>query len=239
MKIIMLIGRWFLILTVAVFFISCSSLPVIKNVDPSSMQDIIQQCQRPFVDIPYRFVHTIEAAIPGGGVGTVVGVTVFDPATGQVRSVIMTIEGFVLFDASYEEGEVLVNRALPPFNADHFAGRMMEDVRLIFLAPDGPLADAGLLADGSTVCRYRENQGNIEDVIVHKDDSWEIVKYSSNYEMLRKIRGLSVRDSIPAIVELTAFGFREYSLHMILISAEPIFPDAIPLSPGDTPEDNE
>ena len=234
----MLLGRWFLILIVVVFFLSCSSLPVIKNVDPASKQDIINRCRQPFVDIPYRFVHTIEATIPGGGVGKVVGVTVFDPATEHVCSVIMTIEGLVLFDASYEE-DVRVNRALPPFNADHFAGRMMEDVRLIFLAPDGLLTDAGLLSDGSTVCRYCENQGKIEDVIVHEDDTWEIIKYSDNYEMLRKIRVFSVRDRIPAMVELTAFGFREYSLHMILISAEPISPEALRLRPDEAPEDDE
>jgi hypothetical protein len=226
MKAFMLPGRLFLILMMSVLPVSCSHLPVIKPVDPVAVHDTIQRCRQPFLDIPYRFVHAIEAALPGGGQGTVVGVTVFDPASQIIHSVIMTIEGFVLFDARYEK-RVFVNRAVPPFNAEQFAGNMMEDVRLMFLAPDGRLSDAGVLEDGSTVCRYYGNQDKIVDVIIRADNTWEIGRYSDHHVMLRKIRASSVRDRIPARLELTAFGFREYSLRLNLISAEPVSPDAV------------
>ena len=238
MKAFALHKRCFLILMTAFFIISCSRLPVIKPVDTAMAQDTMRRCHLPFLDIPYRFIHTIEVALPGGNTGTVVGVTAFDPATKTIQSVIMSIEGFVLFDASYEK-EVRVNRAMPPFNAEHFAGYMMDDVRLIFLTPDGRLSDTGVFEDGSTVCRYYVKQNWVIDVIVHKDNTWEIERYSDSHELLRKVMTFSVRDRIPVMVELNAFGFREYTLRLNLINAEPFSPEVLQLRPDDAAEDDE
>jgi hypothetical protein len=221
MKSVMLPGRLFLILMMTALLVSCSPLPVIKPAEPAAVSDTIQRCRRPFLNVPHRFVHAIEVAFPGGRPATVVGVTVFDPASEILHSVIMTIEGFVLFDARYDK-RVFVNRAVPPFNAEQFAGHMMEDIRLIFLAPDGRLSNAGVLEDGSSICRYYGEQDKIVDVIVRPDDTWEIEKYSDKHVIMRKIRASSVRDRIPAMVELTGFGFRQYSLRLNLISAEPV-----------------
>ncbi|MBI4618937.1 MAG: hypothetical protein HY739_02035 [Desulfobacterales bacterium] len=222
MKAFMLFGHRFLILMATVLLISCSSLSVIRHTDPAAAADAIQRCRRPFLDIPYRVVHSIEAALPGGKTGTVVGVTVFDPAAGTIHSVIMTIEGFVLFDARHDKGELRVDRAAAPFDGGHFAAHIMEDVRLIFLAPQGRLADAGLLENGSSICRYYENQDRIVDVVVHQDDTWEIETYRASHERLRKIRAFSVHDRIPGILELTGFESSNYSLRLKLISAEPV-----------------
>lgn len=222
MKDFTLPGRCSLILTLAAFLISCSLLPVIKHADPAAAANALQRCRRPFLDIPYRVVHSIEATLPGGKTGMVVGVTVFDPVAGTIHSVIMTIEGFVLFEARYEKGELRVDRAVPPFDGGPFATHIMEDVRLIFLAPEGRLADAGLLEDGSSICRYYENQDRIVDVVVHQDDTWEIETYRASHERLRKIRAFSVHDGIPGMLELTGFESRNYSLRLKLIIAEPV-----------------
>ncbi len=236
MKSFMLPIRRFLILILILFLISCSRLPIIKPVDQEVLPDIMRRCHQPFVDIPYRFVHAIEVTMPGGGAGTVVGVTVIDPASGTIHSVIMTIEGFVLFDAQYEK-EVLVKRAVPPFNARHFAKYMMEDVRLILLAPQGRITSAGILEDGSTICRYDGSQGKIVDVIVHQDYSWEIGTYSDSHETIRRVNASSVKDWIPALVKLTAFDSWDYSLLLRLIDAEPVSAGAIRLQPGESPDD--
>ena len=222
MKTFILPGRCFLILTLTALPLSCSPLSAIRHTDPAAAADAIQRCRRPFLDIPYRVVHSIEAALPGGKTGTVVGVTVFDPAAETIHSVIMTIEGFVLFEARQEKGELHLDRAAPPFDAGHFAAHIMEDVRLIFLAPEGRLADAGVLEDGSAICRYYENQDRIVDVVVHQDDTWEIETYRTSQERLRKIRAFSVQDRIPGMLELTGFESRNYSLRLKLISAEPV-----------------
>jgi len=219
MKAFAMPGRWVLIVTMMALITSCARLPVIKPVDPAAMPDTRERCRRPFLDSPYRFIHSVEVSFPGGRTGTVIGVTLVDPTEKITHSVIMTIEGFVLFDARYEK-EVRVNRAVPPFDAEQFAGYMMDDVRLMFLAPEGKLADAGVLADGSTACRYHGDKGTTVDVVIHKDGSWNIVTYSNSNELLRKIRAVEVRNRIPGRVELRGFGFREYTLRFKLISAE-------------------
>lgn len=224
MKTYMLPGRWIFIGMMSVFLMSCSILPIIKSGAPAT-PDILHRCRQPFLDRPYRFVHAIEAALSGGGMGTVIGVTVFDPASETIHSTIMTIEGFVIFDARYEK-EVRVHRAVPPFDGEYFAANMMGDIRLMFLAPHEQVSRAGRLEDGSSICRY-VREGRILDVIVHQDDSWEIETYANRQERLRKIRAFTVRNSIPETLELTGFGFREYTLRLKLISAEPLTPEVL------------
>ncbi|HYA15550.1 MAG TPA: hypothetical protein VEF33_14530 [Syntrophales bacterium] len=233
MKYFMLPVRWFSIFILISFLISCSRLPVIKPVDQTVLPDIIKRCHQPFVDTPYRFIHAIEVTLPGGGSGTVVGVTVIDPASEMIHSVILTIEGFVLFDAQYGK-EMRVNRAVPPFNAKDFAEHLMEDVRLILVTPQGRLSRAGVLEDGSTICRYHRDSKKIVDVIIHQDNSWEIGLYSNSYETIRRVNASSIKNSIPTLVKLTAFDAWDYSLLLSLIRAEPVSTEAIQLHPRES-----
>ena len=235
MKLLMLPIRWLSIFISIFLVISCGRLPVIKPVDQTALPDIAKRCYQPFVHTPYRFIHAIEVTLPGGGMGTVVGVTVIDPASEKIHSVIMTIEGFVLFDARYEK-DVRVNRAVPPFNAKDFAKYLMEDVRLILVAPQGQLSQAGVLADGSTICRYhRDNK--IIDVIVRQDNSWEIGVYNDSHETIRKVHASSIRNDIPASIKLTAFDTWDYSLLLRLLSAEPVSEGAVEFNPDESPDD--
>jgi hypothetical protein len=216
-----------------VFLISCALLPAIKPAERAA--ETVLRCRRPFLDTPHRFVHAIEVSLPGGGTGTVLGITVFDPASKSIRSAVVTIEGFVLFDARYDK-ELHVYRALPPFNAERFAEYMMEDIRLIFLLPEERLADTGMLEDGSTICRYGGGQDKIVDVIVHRDDTWEIGTYRNRFERLRKINAYSVQDGIPGMLELTAFESGYYSLSLRLISSETVSPEEFRSNYKKTPD---
>lgn len=234
MKAFTFIVKWLLILMSTASLISCALLPAIKPAEQAA--ETVRRCRQPFLDTSHRFVHAIEASLPGGGTGTVLGITVFDPASRSIRSAVVTIEGFVLFDARYDK-ELHVYRALPPFNAERFAEYMMEDIRLIFLSPEERLSDAGALEDGSTICRYGGNQDKIVDVIVHRDDTWEIGTYRNRFERLRKIRAYSIQDGIPEILELTAFESGHYSLSLRLISAETVSPEEIRSSHVKTSDD--
>jgi hypothetical protein len=230
MKLFMAQGRWVLLMLLTGIIISCARLPVIKPVEQTAAT--IQRCAHPFLDAPYRFVHAINVELPGGSTSTLLGITLFDPSSKAIHSAIITIEGFVLFDGQYEK-ELLVNRALPPFDAKNFAEHMMEDIRLIFLSPaEGPSA-AGISDDGSAVCRYEGKRDRVVDVIVHRDSTWEIVQYGNRHELIRTIKAFSVRDRIPEMVELTGFESRRYSLRLMLISAEPVSPEAILQRPGE------
>jgi hypothetical protein len=234
MKAFTFIVRWLLILISTFFLISCALLPAIKPAERTA--ETVLKCRRPFLDTPHRFVHAIEVSLPGGGVGTVLGITVFDPASRSIRSAVVTIEGFVLFDAGFDK-DLHVYRALPPFNAERFAEHMMEDIRLIFLPPEERLSDAGTLEDGSTICRYGGNQDKTVDVIVHRDDTWEIMIYRNRFERLRKISAYSLQDGIPGMLELTAFESGYYSLSLKLISAETVSAEEIRSSQEKKPDD--
>ena len=212
-----------------VLLASCAGLPSIVPLDPAGTREVAARCRTPFADGPYRVVHAMEAQIGGRQAGTLLGVTLFDPSAETLHGAILTLEGFVLFDARYDKG-LLVNRAVPPFDAPHFGGNMMEDIRLLFLAPNGRLLAAGRLADGAGICRYEAAGGAVVDVIVYLDSTWAILMYGADDEKLRQVRALSVRNRIPETVELTGFQSVGYTLRMTLISAEAVGPEAVELT---------
>jgi hypothetical protein len=214
------------LMLLTVFFASCGTLPVIRPLDAAGTQAAEERCRLPFLEAPHRLVHAIEAGSPERAMGTVLGVTLFDPLSGIVRSAILTLEGFLLFDARYDGG-VEVHRAFPPFDDPHFGENMMDDIRLIFLAPQGRLLRAGTLDNGAIVCRYEDPRGRTIDVMVRPDGAWEIATYGRQIERLRRVEALSVKNRIPEVVALTGFFTVNYRLHMTLISAEPVSPGDI------------
>ena len=214
------------LILLTVLFTSCSTLPAIRPLDAAGTQAAAERCRRPFLEAPHRFVHAIEAGSPERSMGTVLGVTLFDPPSGIARSAILTLEGFVLFDARYDKG-VEVFRAVPPFDAPRFGENMIDDIRLIFLAPQGRLLRAGALENGAIACRYEGPRGQTVDVIVRPDDSWEIGTYGDHNEPLRRVEAFSVINRIPEAVALTGFFTVDYMLRMTLISAEPVSPEDV------------
>lgn len=221
MKASLLLGRRVILSVLMLQTISCSSLPVIKPAPQDAA--INHKCGQPFLASPYRFVHKIEAALPGGKTGTLLGITRVEPLERSVSSAITTVEGFLLFEARYDK-TLHVYRALPPFNTESFAEQTMADIRLIFLPPAGPPSDLGVLADGAAICRYDGADGKVIDVIVHQDNTWKIQSYYGHL-LLRKISALLVRDRIPGILELNGFEALRYSLRFTLISADPVEED--------------
>ncbi|MCX5829339.1 MAG: hypothetical protein NTV58_15270 [Deltaproteobacteria bacterium] len=226
----------FALLMMAVFLFSCSRLPVIKPAEPSAAAALIEQCGRTYPSVPYRFVHAIEVILPGGSSGTMIGVTLVDPKAAVVRSAMMTLEGFVLFDGAYDK-DVHVERAVPPFDKPHFAKNMLGDVRLMYLAPEGRPINAGTLKDGAVICRYIGTQYPVMDVIVHQDGSWEVDGYSESEEAKRRIKAGSVKNGIPETVELKAYEAWDYTLQMRLISADPVVQETAPVSPERQPDE--
>jgi hypothetical protein len=137
----------------------------------------------------------------------------------------MTLEGFVLFDARYDQG-LTTNRAIPPFDRIEFAKGLMKDIRLIFFKPDGPFVGSGILKDGSPICRYQNPEGRIIDIITFPDNAWEIRQYDKDLRLARTIRASlpttadgSSQRVIPRRLELKAHGPPGYELSMSLVSA--------------------
>jgi hypothetical protein len=194
-------------------------------IDEDFRRQTQQNCERNFVSGNWQFVHSITFKMANGHGATVIGVTVLDGDT--MKTGLMTVEGFVLFEAELDKGEKLhVNRALPPFDNSEFALGLMRDVHAIFLIPSEGNPVVTRLADGDSVCRYEAADGQIIDVIPTADGSNVMNVYDADQTRIRSITTndfVSIdTEMIPENIHLTALGLRGYTLKMTLISADKI-----------------
>jgi hypothetical protein len=206
-----------LILTV-LLLVSCRTLPAINSISPQ-LGSKVSVCPSPFLKEPYRLVHAIEVRMAGKTQGGIIGVTLIDPSTRFVSCAIMTAEGMVLFEA--QAAPVLkVIRALPPFDSADFAKNMFEDIKLIFLAPEGTITRKGILSDGADICRWQAKSGDLIDIIASLPEGIEINRYSTCGGLKRRVKLKHNAENFYQGIELTAKDTVNYSLVMTLIEAE-------------------
>lgn len=210
--------RFALLLCAAFVLTSCASLPPLEPLDPSGQAALLGRCRAPYLHAKYRLVHSIAATMPTGETGHLIGVTVADPARRSLHSVLMTIEGLVLFEARFDEA-IAVDRALPPFDSPRFAEGLMDDIGLMLFTPRESLAQAGT-CKGEPVCRYRGKWGTI-DVIADSNGGFTLRRFNTSRSLVRELR-LSSPDAhgISRKIELVAHGMLGYTLHLELIRAE-------------------
>ena len=199
---------------------ACSSLPEIKPAGPDLQPNLRERCQSVFPAGPRQFVHSIEARLPDDSRSMAVGIVTLDPGTGVVHCVIMTIEGFVFFDARYQQ-VVTVNRAMYPFDSPEFAKNMMEDIRFIFFQPGGALVATGVFDNDFPGCRWRNSDGLAVDVLLNQQRGWLIRKYDVSDHVSGQVRAYALNpEGIPEKIELSRHKFPSYTLKMTLLQAE-------------------
>ena len=207
--------------------VSCTGLPKIDPVNPSIIPDIHQRCSHVFLEGKWRLVHLIEFAMPGNKKSFVMGITVISPEERKIESVIMTIEGFVFLDAYYDQ-KVVINRGIPPFNSIEFVRGMMDDIKLMFFKPEADLVESGMSGDGSHICRYKNNAGNVIDVITNSGCNWEIQQYDPGGALIKTVKadqckilpGSSNKIGFPGRIKLASRGIKRYALAFELIEAK-------------------
>lgn len=220
--------RIVLVLSALCLMTACSSLPRVYPDRKASPLTDHGRCGRLFPEGRWQFLHSIEAEMPGGRRGVLVGVTLISSVDKTVQSVIMTLEGMVLFDARYDR-RLVVNRAVQPFDNENFASGLIQDIGLIFFAPSGPLIESGVLESGAALCRFRDPDGRIVDIIEHGEDNWEIRQYGHRYHKRRTVKVFFDEKKIhpgrfnaPQRLKLTSHDYPGYSLDMALIEAVPL-----------------
>lgn len=215
-----------LALAAGLLFLSCARLPTIVPIagaDPSRPTEV---CSRIFPAGKWQLLHSIEADLPGGRRSVMMGLTVLSSRLRSNRSLIMSPEGFVVFDGEVNQG-LKVHRALPPFDSPGFPEGLMADIRLIFFKPEGPAAECGKLRDGSTVCRYQNPDGGIVDIVLCSTGTCESRRYDREQRLIRIVRvsaDARTSDGMPQTIELTAQGEQTYKLVMTLLEAVPLDP---------------
>ncbi|MFO7713695.1 hypothetical protein [Desulfosarcina sp.] len=205
-------------LVVILLLIACAPIPPIQPVDADLQFRIETGCRSIYPVGRWQLVHTIHARLHHGHQAALTGVIILSTADSQVHCVLMTLEGFVLFEA-VDDGDVSVKRAFGPFDNPEFAAGVMRDIRLIFLAPAGQMQAAGNFADGAVGCRYRSDDNRFIDVINAADGSWRI----QQYDPLKTVVGDAIDPSgFSPQLTLEAAGKPAYTLVMKLVEAVPM-----------------
>ena len=205
--------------------LACAHLPKIQApADPHGAPSQ-EACTQIFPQGRWQFVHAIEAVPPGGRRINILGVIQTASQERTVKCVLLTLEGLVLFQASYDH-HLTIERAIPPFDAKGFAQGLLNDIMLIFFAPQAPCRQTGYLASGDFVCRYSlSNQGTL-DIVRKPHDGWEIRRYNASNRLERTVSPiepmtLSAR-GFPTHLELRASGLAGYRLTLTLLEARPL-----------------
>jgi hypothetical protein len=208
-------------MTLLGFTVSCGHMGALPVLDPVTDRALLEKCGRPHVGMSYRYVHAIEALLPGGKSATMIGVTLVDPSRSRLHSVLMTLEGLVLFDGESSGAALHVSRAVGPFAGEAFGRHMMDDVRLLFLAPENPVLEAGMGQDGSILCRGVGHNGESVHIRLHPDQTWNMETFTGSLRRLREVMATNLIDGIPGNIELKAHAHGRYVLRLRLIGAEP------------------
>lgn len=222
--------RFFLVISLISSLTGCG-LPQIQSAPAFKCNEIEHDCREIFPDIPTQYVHSMTFILPGGGVHVAIGITSISPETGTIHCAVMTIEGMVVFEAEYRQ-TMTIHRSIPPFDSMEFARTIMDDIRLVFFQPAGSLIEAGSLAPGSSICRYKTPDGMTVDVITHENDGWEIRQYTPFQRRVRTIKALFADKNnhqgpkkafaVPSMIEVTAHGIFGYSLTLELLDVRQI-----------------
>ena len=205
----------FLILSVG-----CVSLSE-KTLVPGSPDDL-PGCYAIFPAEPWESVYKLEATIRGGGSFSLLGVTKGEPSERRLQSLLLTPEGFILFDAELRGGEMAVRKAMAPFDSPAFAGGLMEDVSLLFLPPKDKPTGWEKKTEGTMICNWEGPDDSHTEVTGSMERGWRILRRDKYREVMKEVvlKGPFV-NGLASRVELHAFEPTSYRLRMTLVQPSP------------------
>jgi hypothetical protein len=202
---------------------ACATLPPLNPPIPGA------HVTPPFPQGRWQLVHRIEARFPGNHKALMMGALELDSANHTLTCALMTVEGFTLFSAAFSPGDpepLQVTRAVAPFDGPGFAQGLMDDLRLLFFAPQAARLEMGS-SDHKPVWRYTHRDGAITDVVTRSPDQFRLALYTAAAECRRSAE-LTMKVSpdpmqgIARHIQLDAHGDAAYTLRMDLIDAVPL-----------------
>jgi len=209
-------------------WVGCHQLPPAPPITPKPVEAAAHG-PAPFLTTPWRLVHRIESQWPGGARAYMLGVVTINPDTGQTACAILTLEGLLLFQAAYDGRQLEVTRALPPFDQPELAERMIEDIRLVFVAPPSPPVAVGRDPANRSTRRYAGPSGMVDVAVEPAPDAFEIRRYDADERLIRRVRlttcrppGAAGEARVPCRISLEGLGAAAYRLEMSLVEAAPL-----------------
>ncbi len=154
------------------------------------------------------------------------GITTLSAEMRSVHVMIMTLEGLTLFEGKLIEDQIEILRSISLFSTVAFADGLLNDVRLIFLKPTGQLAEIGRTDQGSPICRYRNIDKSILDIVIDANGDWELVQYGVDSQINRRVIAQYDISSMPSEkkytpdrIKLIVTGSFHYTLDMQIIQS--------------------
>ncbi len=219
----MIYRKWFniFLLGFLISSIGCATKPkaTLSPASPGPPEEL-PGCYAIFPTGPWESVHKIEATF-GQGTSSLIGVTKGEPSERRLQSVLLTPEGFVLFDAERRITGISVRRAVAPFDSQAFARGLLEDVNFLFFPPAGKPTTWGTEMNGTMICKW-ENPENSTEVTGSMDKSWRILRRDKYGEVTKEVvlNGPFV-NGLASRMEMQAFKPTPYTLRMTLIQTSP------------------
>ncbi|MCJ7785914.1 MAG: hypothetical protein MUP41_18435 [Desulfobacterales bacterium] len=191
------------------------------SLSPGSPEDL-PACYAIFPAEPWESVYKLEATIRGGGSFSLLGVTKGEPSERRLQSLLLTPEGFILFDAELRDGEMAVRKAVAPFDSPAFAGGLMEDVTLLFLPPQVKPTTWGKETDGKMICNWEGPHDSDTEITGSMDSGWRISRLDKKGRVIKEVvlNGPFV-NGLASHVELRASRPASYRLRMTLVQPSP------------------
>ncbi len=203
-----------------VLCVGCAS-PSKKTLGPGSPDDV-PGCYAVFPGEPWESVHRIEATVRGEGSSSLLGVTKGEPSERRLQSLLLTPEGFILFDAELSGDGIAVRKAMAPFDSPAFARGLMEDVSLLFLPPQGKPAAWAKETDGTMICNWENHDDSHTEISGSMESGWRILRQNKNGKVIKEIvlNGPFV-NGLASRIELRTFRPAPYRLRMTLVQPSP------------------
>ncbi len=201
--------------------LSTGCAPLSKATLSQGSPEELPGCYAAFPAEPWESVHRLEATIRGGFFSAL-GVTKGEPSKRRVQSLLLTPEGFILFDAERQENDMVVKKAVAPFDSPAFARGLMDDVALLFLPPQMKPRTWGKVSDGTMICEWEDLDGSHTEMTGSMARGWRIQRRNKRGEVIKEIllNGPFV-DGVASRIELRAFEPATYRLKMTLVQSSP------------------
>jgi hypothetical protein len=199
--------------------VGCVSLSE-KTLVPGSPDDL-PGCYAIFPAEPWESVYKLEATIRGGTF-SLLGVTKGEPSERRLQSLLLTPEGFILFDAELRDGEMAVRKAVAPFDSPAFAGGLMENVSLLSLPPRLKPTGWEKKTDGTMICNWEGPDQSLIEINGSMESGWRILHRDKYREVIKEVvlKGPFV-NGLASHVEFRASEPAHYTLRMTLVQPSP------------------
>ncbi len=217
--------RFCVILVFFSFIASCSRLAPAPLLPEHLKSEMVSKCESVYLDGKWQLTHSIEVSFPGNRKTVMIGVTELDQDKKRAHCVLMTLEGFVLFEA-ISTNRIRVKRAVPPFDAPGFAKGLMDDISLIFFKQGQGNAFLPVQLKAGAGCRQTIKNHQVVDLVPSSGSTWKLFKFDKNGRLTRSVeaKGPSVPNrrgaqGLPETITLSAHGSNKYKLVLRRIDA--------------------